>query len=100
MTALRCPMCPEVLEGEGVALTHSLRDHLSDVHGMADLCMDPERLRSSPPAVLEGYVGVTCPVCAASIAAADDRLLSEGLRAHFGNVHGIRSSSLLERLRR
>lgn len=100
MTTIRCPVCSGRVAGEGTELTHALRDHLADDHRMADLCMSPENLYSDPPRPREGYIGVLCPICAAFIMAPDGEVLTEGVRAHFGNVHGIRPDSLLARLRR
>lgn len=100
MTSIRCPVCSEIIAGEGTGVDHALRDHLADGHNMADLCMSPEKLYRDPPAPREGYEGVLCPICADYIVAPEGGFLSEGLRAHFGRVHGIRPASLLERLRR
>lgn len=110
MTTMRCPICDSFIEADGEApLTAVLRAHLSSVH---DLHPDRDVLSSVEtfehrPQLWEGMkrgtvptdqpVGedveesILCPFCGDRFYGHDGEELTQRLKAHFQDIHGIRS---------
>jgi hypothetical protein len=120
MTSVRCPICNEVTSGDSeLALTHSLRDHMTDAHELKELCetdtvappltamteihssdrneIDKEMIRQgkAPSEMEEPEMReetVLCPFCGARLFGKDENGLSVGLRDHMEDIHDIKAA--------
>ncbi len=127
MTSIRCPICRTAVTGDGeTALTHNLRDHLASTHEIKDLCemrekTMPRNQEVGPPSQDRGpedwekikrgavpsemEIGedveqtVLCPFCGSRVFGHDGDDLSNKLHDHIGDVHDLRPTRIVPRLK-